>query len=511
MQDSSLEKQLQQLMSGLEFEPDAAVWNNIEEEINPKKKKRIAAWWWLTGGILLLCLSGGILWHGYNTRKSAQPVATQHYTTQPAAALPQQAQVPAAALPQYGQAPAAAQGAASAQTFAEAQASARADVAASQAHASDATVVAAGAADSVNANGATTSGHAKKTDSHRQQSIAGKRQPVMDQAVTGTDMPAHLQAAGAALPVVTAAQIPAAAPTPALSAAPVTVNSASGTLLPAMDMNVVLYEQEATLATDKNAFTPAAAVTPLVIVPQKQKSRWNAYPLVAIGAAANIGGVNTTHGYGGSLSYGLADMVVPADRTDYQSYYPGTGVGQYPGSGSGSLTSYLNMRNTYARLAFRLGMEVEYAAASHWRILTGLQYQYISYKSVITTQTLTSFNSNVSGTNKVIYDFAYRLQYMAIPLQVQYRFSNKLATSAGIMNNIKLSGRQGNESINNAMRTWVPSALLSLDILLPGRKEQVWKLSPYVQYGLKSNITGALQDKRMLQAGVQAVWQIPND
>ncbi|GGH83200.1 hypothetical protein GCM10011379_58230 [Filimonas zeae] len=278
-----------------------------------------------------------------------------------------------------------------------------------------------------------------------------------------------------------------------------------------MDMNVVVYEQEATLATDKNAFTPAAAVTTLVIVPQKQKSRWNAYPLVAIGAAANIGGVNTTHGYGGSLSYGLADMVVPADRTDYQSYYPGTGVGQYPGGGSGSLTSYLNMRNTYARLAFRLGMEVEYAAASHWRILTGLQYQYISYKSVITTQTLTSFNSNVSGTNKVIYDFAYRLQYMAIPLQVQYRFSNKLATSAGIMNNIKLSGRQGNESINNAMRTWVPSALLSLDILLPGRKEQVWKLSPYVQYGLKSNITGALQDKRMLQAGVQAVWQIPND
>lgn len=480
MQDSSLEKQLQQLMSGLEFEPDAAVWENVEAEINPKKKKRVAAWWWLTGGILLLCLSGGILWYGKDTHKSAQPVASQQHTTEPAATLPPPQQASSTE----------AKGATAIQPQGDVQASTGAGIAETQATAPTDGESQVSALTSASAQ-AITAGSGGKRSAARS-SVAGKinkpaNASVFSSGTAGNDVTRQANSA--------------------TQTANNTVAEYIHTLLPAMDMSVVLHNSKAAVAQaiDKNAFTPAAGVTPPVSVPQQQKSRWNAYPVVAIGGAANIGGVNTTYGYGSALSSGLYNLVAPFDRNDNVSYYPGSGTG------SGSLTSYISKRNTYARPAFRLGLEVEYAMANRWRILTGLQYQHVSYKSVIVSQTQSNVNSSVGAFSRVTYDFAYVLQYVGIPLQGQYRFSDKLGVSAGVMNNIKLSGKQGGESINNAMRTYVPSALLSLDIMLPGRKEQVWKLSPYVQYGLKSNITGALQDKRMLQLGVQAVWQINNN
>lgn len=72
MQDKSLEDEMQRLMSGLSFEPEAVVWENIYKELHPEKKRSIAVWWWLAG-LLAIIAGGSVLWRQALHQKPAPP------------------------------------------------------------------------------------------------------------------------------------------------------------------------------------------------------------------------------------------------------------------------------------------------------------------------------------------------------------------------------------------------------------------------------------------------------
>lgn len=519
MQDSSLEKQMQQLMSGLEFEPDAAVWENVEREIHKKEKKRVAAWWWLTG-ILLLGLSGGILWHSFSSR-SATPVAAK--TDKPAETVPATGAV-APAAPQAGTSTAQEAGATPGPSEAV-----NGNIAAPEAAVAGTTPAAAeteaagAAASSASATGGNRALMVTARHKQRSETTATEKHGTKRAVKNSREAQVNNRYPFARLQEGTALQQSAALPqqtdmepAPVENAAPPQTDASNGTApwqFPAVDASIAFYDkkgQSDITVAGNNLFTPAVA-KPAITTAAVRNTDWKVYPVIAAGAAANVGGLNTTYSYGSSSANYAADFIVQPDKAMIQDRFnssnPGTGTGG--GQGQGQFNYYKTERFTYARPAFRAGVELEKDIANRWKLLTGLQYQFVSYKSVIISELTGSFSSAI--TTHASYDYSYRLHYLAVPLQMQYCFSQKSGISAGIINSIALAGTQRGESIKMSMRTWVPSAMLSVDLKWKaGNKGNYWKISPFMQYGLRNSIKGSLSDKRMLQGGIQAVWQINN-
>lgn len=509
MQDSSLEKQMQQLMSGLEFEPDAAVWENVEREINPKKKRRVAAWWWLTG-LLLLCLSGGILWHSFNSPSATQVAGAAGKPADGAAIVggghagvgdgavngsgvnrnkgtitgeggEAAAIAGSGVLVRAGKHHRAASVNTQQQTLAAGvipQATASNTIASDNKHSTDNTTY-------------TYAGSAAASGKQTQLSHQEQQTEVVIQAGTVTLRPVPN----------TTTTLPWQADS-VIQMAPWQFS--------ATEAVIAMYDKTNrpdAPAVGEPSFTPAVG-KPEISVPVKKKQEWEVYPVVAVGAAANIGGENVSYSYGSSILQSQYAYIVQPDKSaandNLNTANPGSGSG-----GSGTFYLYKTQRFTYARPAFRAGLELHKALTPKWRLLTGLQYQFVSYKSVISTSLNDVFAS--ASANGVSYDYSYRLHYLAVPLQMQYCFPGRLGITAGIINNIALSGSQREESIRKSMRFWVPSGMLAMDVRLKaGNSGNLFRISPFVQYGLKSSIKGVLYDKRMLQGGIQAVWQINN-
>jgi hypothetical protein len=525
MQDSSLEKQMQQLMSGLEFEPDAAVWENVEREINPKKKKRVAAWWWLTG-LLLLCLSGGILWHSFNSPSATQVAGAAGKPADGAAIVggghagAGEGAVNGSAVNRNkgtitgegGEAAAKADGAA---TVNARRVNTGAGVTARDAGTATAdkgitTINTAAVTKNTNTGPVIANSRILVRSGKQNRAAGGNTQQqtlaagVIPQAAANntvasgnnhsTDNATDTYAGSVAASGKQADSVIQMAPWQF---------SATGAVIAMYDKT----NRPDAPAVGEPSFTPAVG-KPEISVPVKKKQEWEVYPVVAVGAAANIGGENVSYSYGSSILQSQYAYIVQPDKSaasdNLNTANPGSGVG-----GTGTFYLYKTQRFTYARPAFRAGLELHKALTPKWRLLTGLQYQFVSYKSVISTWQNGVFAS--TSANGVSYDYSYRLHYLAVPLQMQYCFPGRLGITAGIINNIALSGSQREESIRKSMRFWVPSGMLAMDVLLKaGSNGNLFRISPFVQYGLKSSIKGALDDKRMLQGGIQAVWQINN-
>lgn len=456
MQDSSLEKQMQQLMSGLEFEPDAAVWENVEREIHKERKKRIAAWWWLTG-LLLLCLSGGIVWYSTGKKQAARPVAMAD--TNNSAGVTR--------APQK-------------QTLSPVTAEKSEMTAADDAH----ITTGVGVASVPEQEFVTGYGNKRRVKRTMHTNASMQQAQVL---MTPADYLQNNQY-GESVMDDTAGDIVSVSP---LSLPDATI--ISGAINSSLD-------ETAAGSGYPDPFTPATLAPPPVI---SRKHPWRIYPLAGAGVAANIGGVNTTYSYNSSYNSSYYSLVAEPDKSalDNVSSNPNTGTG-------GGQTTYYNFKNqrfTHPKLAFRAGFELEKYIAPRWRLLTGLQYQYLSYNSVITTSISGIFSSTGGpSTNQ----FVYKLHYAAVPLLLQYRVSRPIGISAGIFNNLAITGRQNGAVIKQSMRAYIPSASLMLDVLLQGRNQQVWKISPYMQYGFNSSFGATLLDKKMLQGGIQAVFQI---
>lgn len=63
-------------LGGYHEQPDAAVWNKLEERLHGRRKKRITVWWWLTGIALLVSAGTWLATGGLHT--PAENPATAH-------------------------------------------------------------------------------------------------------------------------------------------------------------------------------------------------------------------------------------------------------------------------------------------------------------------------------------------------------------------------------------------------------------------------------------------------
>lgn len=519
MQDSSLEKQMQQLMSGLEFEPDAAVWENVEREINKEKKKRIAAWWWLTG-VLLLGLSGGIVWYSMNDTSSARPVAAAAAVDSLTKPAPKETAALTADKPQQQQAhgrmtsadekQAAGSGLVEKPSVAITGNNTTQGIAGSQQVVIAKTeVIQSGkllqSAGSLQHSSALQNGGSLQNSNASQLNNSPQSSGILknnNPLQRGNSSPNNSLVQNNSLlqnSISFQSNIPVQS-----SLLADTAVSETTTVLPFIDAGLITSKEtdavnvQPVVSAYYNPFTPA------VIAPLKKRV-WRIFPVAGVGIAANIGGVNTSNGFSNSASGIYYSLVAAPDKNsvaDNISSNPNTGTG----GGSTPIYYYTNQRLTHPKASFRFGFELEKYIAPRWRLLTGAQYQYLSYNSLIKSKVTGNFSSSLNATSNTT--FLYKLNYVAVPVQLQYRISVPFAVTAGILNSFSLTGRQNDERIKEAMRTYIPSGSLMFDIILYNRKQQVWKISPYVQYGFTSSFKGTLEDKRMLQTGIQAIFQI---
>lgn len=471
MQDSSLEKQMQQLMSGLEYEPDAAVWEKIRKEIGPEKKRRGAMWRWLSAAGILMAVSAGVVWY-YTTSSPSGIVADSIVLHKPASVL--------------------------ADTVTPLTGDKTAFVRTDSARGSDQHIMnpVTGTA-SVPATAFATNDLTRHTTTNNH-SITGM--PVTEVGAASDD---HLYNKPAKQPLVLEGNtLPITSATSSKQAISVmTTDSITATAV-MKDRNIAIVVQAMNpLLLQSNPFMPVTGIVAPVIVPAKIKSEWIAEPFVRVGLATSSTGIAAAD-QESSQSMDKSYFLVPPDYTGFYSGVTG------PGSGTGTVgqvtkTSYST--TTRPDLAFAAGIRGYKQIARRWTTGVGIQYEYLSYNTIITTHVQNVPLQNNSAdlyTYSVSEKVRYQLHYIGIPLTMRYQLLKSLGVSAGIINDVCVSGRQGKLEIGKDLRWYVPSAYLSFDMALPVKK-QVLYITPYVQYGLLSPYKTILQDKRTWQTGLQ--------
>ncbi|BAV05816.1 hypothetical protein SAMN05421788_10843 [Filimonas lacunae] len=475
--DSSLEKNMQQLMSGLEFEPDAAVWENIQRELHPEKKRRVAVWWWLAGVVLLLLFWGGRFWQQTGTKRPAQPAVA--VTQQPA---PEN--VAGTQLPQQ---------AGGSETTTEANKASATIISNTKEPASAQpgnTVLAGGAAGVISGKTAKT-GSSEKVISdkvHQQpRHWAGKKDAkalriICEDFVQPSD-------ANSFTPVLAGS----GQQSPAVTGKSETVLYTVGDSVE-ITANNRAGEEKNTPANYPDPFTPVTGIVapPQVASPKKQ---WNVYPLIAIGGGTLTGGVKQSSYY----SY----LVPSPDETNRNTFNSSVGTG---GGGASGLTSAeLYTSSTKVGPSFKVGFAVERELWRKWKLQTGLQLQYLSYQ----VNLLYDYQRPVGmSVGKQDYHLRYTMYYAGVPTLLQYQATNGWGISGGVIHNLAISAKEGDNSYSNTIRRYVPAGYLSLDISAGKIAQQQLIVSPFVQYGLQGAFKGNVTDKKVLQAGVQVVWHV---
>lgn len=472
MSDNSLEQQIRDLMGGLEFKPDAAVWDKVRAEIAPEKKRRVIAWWFPV--LLLLLLGGGIVALFNRSGKPAlngQQAVTTVKATAPAAdnttIIPEPATTGGADAAVTGK----------------------------PTNENNTTVTA------VTGAGITAS-------SGTNQVIVPKTRPVV-QTTTHTianikpsDRPT-LQGNSA----TTNNAILVNVVTDERSADPVQ----QFLLLPdpaivQQDQLLISQEPLTAIADPKNPFQPALAMPSPPVIKRKDAGKWQTLFFVNTGVNAVKAADNMS----------VADeqkRQIIEQQNKSQSFAigsPGTTIGN-PFATSNTLV-YTKSRVS-SGAAFGAGVLAGKRLSDRWEIETGLRYQYAAY--TITTSYLTdSFaRSSVTGqfanipTVNATEVYHYQLHYLGIPVLLHYKLGKPLGITAGLMNDFVVIARQNSQSVRSEMPVWNPAAYFSFAIKIPGGDKYQWQVMPYLQYGL-SAVFKNFSEQRLLQPGVQVLLRL---
>jgi hypothetical protein len=460
MSDNSLERQIKDLMGGLEFKPDAAVWNKVRAEIAPAKKPRVAAWWMFA---LLLLLAGAGTFILFQTQSSPAHQAATAKTTAPGAGTIALSSV----APATGSVAGAVQeGNTTATTPAGDVFSQQAQVAAQQAGTSSAAI----AQVTSSPKGASTTTAAGITP------VPGKPLPVRT-AAKGHQM------------ITSAGTLAAEPDEPALQA------SFASPALIFNDYSIIAQEKhlvsqdKLTPALSSQSLPPVAAAPP--VIQRKSRSAWQLVPFANAGIATAAVGVSS-----------------PVDEAEERAKMLSNML-QTPNSQVSTL-EYSKSRFEPG-YTFGAGIVAEKQLLGKLKLQTGLRYQYTTYR-VTTAYIVDSITRLVSGsfagalaTVPTLYDTKvenYHLHYIGVPVLLQYDLSEPLGITGGIMNDFVLAAKRNKTSIKSDMRSWVPSAYFSFAIKIPGNGKYQWQVMPYVQYSL-SNIMKVATDHRLLQPGIQ--------
>lgn len=462
MSDNSLEKQVKELMDGLEFTPDPAVWNKLEAELSPQKKG--SRFFGRTAIVLLLlCGAGAGLFAWLYT--SSQKVATEQSSVATNKILPPVADTALSAVPVTsgrGQAPVTPADIATDTSVPDIQ-----DI---HSH--------------VNSIGGRQAVYPRRTFKAGSQHISFQGRAIFPKQrqsllpLRSSDSRAEKQAraeSGSATSFRQDAQL-------RLNFTPVD--------------NMIAVQEAAEINTG-NTFlaSPTSSLQPAVTAPalislKGISRRWQITPFVYSGIITHKG-----TGYDKTLEDKnmFASAVIPG----------GSGVPNF--NSQQSVIDYVKS-STKSGQAFGAGALVEKQLTSKLSLQLGLRYQYISY-DIKNFHMRDSISRMSNGGFATIPSFSttttdrYRLHYAGIPTLLRYNLSNPVDITAGVINDFALAANKNGESIGEEKRFWTPSAYFAFVVKVPGTGKHQWMIMPYVQYGLFSG-TKMTGSQRMLQSGL---------
>lgn len=443
MPDNSFEKQVQELMRGLELTPDETVWTNLQKELQPeKRRRRFAFWWWLPLGLLLLGGAWMLYQHQYNNPTGITQPTPQKNTGTPAATGKTGTDSPTTHTPATGWL--------------------QHNTVVPPASQTPALTRTTGAAAFVQAG----------AKANEQKNVTPAF-PAAGGAMTGDDLQTGSFTRTVFLRFTAGYGIE--------PAARFTIQALSPAGSPAVGSPLRLPENNARVTASAEDKLPTAdtAHTVMPVVTSKKSHRWQLAPFAQAGMSKA----------GKGISINRASSV-----SDYYSN---------PGSGTGS-ASYSRVYTTQtakAGLSLKAGLLAEKTLGKKWRFQAGLYYAFSSFTqnsrtlkdSVNTSANFSSIGGLVQSSNEI-----YHLHAVGLQLGWHYQLLKQVGLSAGLLNDISIAAEKKTITQNSvsqlnpppvvtAIRSqahrYVPAVYFSLDMPVKLEKKHEWWFSPYIQYG----------------------------
>lgn len=444
MPDNSFEKQVQELMRGLELTPDETVWNNLQKELQPeKRRRRFAFWWWLPLGLLLLGGAWMLFRHPYNNPPRITQQTPQKNTATPAATGKK--------------------GTDSAATPTHPTGRLQQNTVVPPSSPTPALTRTTGAKAFVQA----------ATPGNEQRTAATPEIPAAGGVITGDDLQAG-SFTRTVFPRSTAGytiEPSARFPLPALFPAG----------LPAMVSPLHLPENKTGVTASAEDKLPARDTmhTAMPVGTSKKNHRWQLAPFVQVGMSKMGKGISINR------------------SNSFSDYYSNPSSG----TGSGSYSRVYTKQTAKAGLALKAGLLAEKTLGKKWRFQAGLYYAFSSVKQnsrMLRDSVNTSANfSSIGGVVQTSTE-TYHLHAVGLQLGWHYQLLKQVGLSAGLLNDISIAAEKKTvtqssiaqlnppvtvKSIRSQVHSYIPAVYFSLDMPVKLEKKYEWWFSPYLQYG----------------------------
>ncbi len=474
MPDNSFEKQVQELMRGLELTPEETVWANLQKELQPeKRRRRFAFWWWLP----LAALIAGSAWFWLDKKETARSATQKNIlTTHTDSASAPIKEKTAGNTASPGTLPV------------TSAASAQPPVKHTE------TAVNRDIAVAMLSPGTSYSPHQPVA----QEPVTGQ-QPV--ETVPGTEEQAALRSTIK----------PLAPPDDHIAS---TSFDHQQTLVPAY-----LYTPAPQLITPalpivplSPAKTPVPAkdtVWPVVTAAKKNSSnsKWHLLPFAQAGVVQLVSGISLKAPSSGPSS-------------DFNGSMPGGGVYAY--------SRVYTEQDTKNGFSLKAGLAAEKKLDARWRMQVGLYYAFTSlnqdgntYKDSINTGANYRSLRNLQQSNTTL----FHLHSVGLQLSWHYRLLKQAGISAGLANDVYIASQKRKtvnvppgvvnnalngysittvSSVQSQVNAYVPSFYLSLDFPIIQQQKHEWWISPYLQYGAARTFKADadMQKKYLWQLGI---------
>lgn len=471
MPDNSMERQIKDLMEGLEFKPDAAVWDKVKAGINPENKRRVFGW--KIPLLVLLVAAGGFAWWWGHDEAATTPAAT-------------------VAQAETGS------------RRAEATVVTSADSTISVVPGETSTEITNGSkgklpASTVSDNAVTASVPKKEAfvttvvpKAKAENSILSGLKPLGQSGSVSNGLPVKEGKTVSATPPVNGAPENDDYGQKKQQSTPVTqspANNSSVAVIGGQDEETATTKNAVGSVPDKSVTKVDSAAAPVITASARKTSGWDFYPYIG-GGIAVIKGEQT--------------YVSPNPDKDQPASAPNSFSPIVASSTIGYSRSHVKTGT-----AFSGGVIAEKELFHGFSLQTGLRYQYISYGVTTSNYKDTigrmanGLYANIPAGGETSTD-NYKMHYIGIPVLFHYDVTKPMGITAGIINDFTVAASKNGESVKSSLRTWMPSAYFAFVVKVPdGGRKYRWELMPYLQYGL-SNVykTG---DQKMVQPGLQLV------
>ncbi|MBN9298067.1 MAG: PorT family protein [Filimonas sp.] len=481
MPDKSLEQQMQEMLSGLEFKPDDKVWEVVRTEIREDKKRRFAFWWWLLPAILVGGIGAGLYLHkGSGAKQTTPPAITQH-AEKPGGKIVQQQQ-PVNTI-----------------------------------------------TDNVNKDadeektGTTLSHDQLITSAHTQEKNAQRTVSEKDKegnfsAGQSKVVQANTTSQKSDLPVGNGqAQ---SKPVDNILQSQVT-SPDTKTEIPGQSVvqEPVVVKTETVLVTKDQHSEPvvqktdsAATAAPAAVIAHAKKNKAWKFSAVADGSVARLTkAISFLPGANDGRLY--ADYAVSNPNSGSSQNYIATYRQQTP------LKGY----------SWSIGLRAEKSLNDRFSFITGLQYQYVHYANSTYTAkdsfVYVSASSSFTNAGRITsagVNVDYSLHYLSIPLLLQYKIAKPVYVFGGLQSSFLLSAKRSEKNIdylNQSNLTTSGSAkpgfysyqaalMLGANVAVYDGKKYTWFVAPHIDYGLSKTFKEDLERNNALRYGLQLSIQL---